>query len=117
MRVEERKGEYKHVKAPLKDQGYRTVWSVVDDLIPSDNLQYYLVLLIALLFRVSMSANPYSGENTPPNFGDFECHRVWMEVTYNLPASQWYNDTPYSNSSYWPIDYPPLCAYTHYGMA
>lgn len=77
----------------------------------------YLVLLCALALRACVSLTPYSGEDTPPNFGDFECHRVWMEVTYNLPVNMWYNDTPYSNVSYWPMDYPPLCAYTHYAMA
>ncbi len=76
-----------------------------------------MIILSAVLIRACVGLTPYSGENTPPKFGDFECHRVWMEVTYNLPVSQWYNDTAYSNSSYWPIDYPPLCAYTHLGMA
>jgi len=76
-----------------------------------------LIILVAILLRTCLSLTPYSGENDPPKFGDFECHRTWMEVTYNLPIEKWYNDTIYSNSSYWPIDYPPLCAYTHLGMA
>ncbi len=40
-----------------------------------------------------------------------------MTVTYNLPLSMWYVDNEYMNISYWPMDYPPLCAYTHYLMA
>jgi alpha-1,3-glucosyltransferase len=76
-----------------------------------------LIILIAILLRASLSLTPYSGENDAPKYGDFECHRTWMEVTYNLPVGSWYNDTIYSNFSYWPIDYPPLCAYTHLGMA
>jgi alpha-1,3-glucosyltransferase len=89
----------------------------IEKYVASSTNQKYLIILVAILVRACVGLTPYSGENDPPKYGDFECHRVWMEVTYNLPVSMWYNDTPYSNSTYWPIDYPPLCAYTHLAMA
>ena len=76
-----------------------------------------LVYLILILIRSSIALGPYSGQENAPFYGDFECHRMWMVVTHNLPPSQWYIDNPYMNSTYWPLDYPPLCAYTHWLMA
>ena len=60
---------------------------------------------------------PYSGWNNAPKYGDFECHRHWMEVTHNLPIEKWYTESEHNNSTYWPIDYPPLCAYYHYAFS
>jgi len=34
-----------------------------------------------------------------------------MEITVNLPPSQWYQPSPYNDLSYWGLDYPPLSAY------
>lgn len=39
--------------------------------------------------------------------GDFEAQRHWMEITTNLPISQWY----FHDLEYWGLDYPPLTAY------
>lgn len=40
-------------------------------------------------------------------FGDYEAQRHWMEITTQLPVSQWYfHDLPW-----WGLDYPPLTAY------
>ena len=64
-----------------------------------------------------MGLSPYSGENMPPRFGDFECHRFWMEVMNTDPATTWYTDGHHMNTTYWPIDYPPLCAYSHWLMS
>ena len=75
------------------------------------------MILVILLARTIVGLSPYSGIDNKPNFGDFECHRVWMEVTHNLNTTQWYVDSQYSNINYWPMDYPPLCAYTHKFMA
>jgi hypothetical protein len=94
-----------------------TLQSLFEQTFPSDTVKLSFIILSALLLRVCVSLNYYSGEDTPPKYGDFECHRVWMQVTYNLDVSQWYSDTIYSNKTYWPMDYPPLCAYTHYLMA
>lgn len=40
-------------------------------------------------------------------FGDFEAQRHWMEMTANLPMSQWY----FHDLQWWGLDYPPLTAY------
>lgn len=39
--------------------------------------------------------------------GDYEAQRHWMEITINLPISQWY----FYDLEYWGLDYPPLTAY------
>ena len=39
---------------------------------------------------------------------------MWNEITYNLPVTMWYTDHQYMNTTYWPLDYPPLCAYAHW---
>ncbi|EQL00201.1 glycosyltransferase family 57 protein [Ophiocordyceps sinensis CO18] len=40
-------------------------------------------------------------------YGDYEAQRHWMEVTTNLPVSQWY----FHDLQWWGLDYPPLTAY------
>ncbi|KAK3089053.1 hypothetical protein FSP39_000461 [Pinctada imbricata] len=44
-------------------------------------------------------------------FGDYEAQRHWMEITYNLPVSQWYVNSTNNDLMYWGLDYPPLTAY------
>ena len=39
--------------------------------------------------------------------GDYEAQRHWMEITTNLPLSQWY----FHDLEWWGLDYPPLTAY------
>lgn len=39
--------------------------------------------------------------------GDYEAQRHWMEITTQLPVSQWY----FHDLEYWGLDYPPLTAY------
>lgn len=39
--------------------------------------------------------------------GDYEAQRHWMEITTNLPISQWY----FHDLQWWGLDYPPLTAY------
>lgn len=76
-----------------------------------------MILLIAVLIRSCVGLSPYSGEGIAPKFGDFECHRHWMETTFHYPLNKWYADGDHMNITYWPMDYPPLCAYTHWFMA
>ncbi|KAM7540544.1 hypothetical protein Aperf_G00000047173 [Anoplocephala perfoliata] len=45
------------------------------------------ILCAATLFH------PYSGMASPPMFGDYEAQRYWMEITVNLPISEWYLNT------------------------
>lgn len=39
--------------------------------------------------------------------GDYEAQRHWMEITTQLPISQWY----FHDLQWWGLDYPPLTAY------
>ncbi|XP_073104503.1 probable dolichyl pyrophosphate Man9GlcNAc2 alpha-1,3-glucosyltransferase isoform X2 [Elaeis guineensis] len=73
------------------------------------------VALFALLVRVMVSVGPYSGEGTPPKYGDYEAQRHWMEITLHTPASEWYRNTSANDLAYWGLDYPPLTAYQSLG--
>ena len=56
------------------------------------------------------------GVHDPPEFGDYEAQRHWMELTYNTPTEDWYRATPSNNLTYWRIDYPPMTAYHSWVM-
>ncbi|RWA12983.1 hypothetical protein EKO27_g2137 [Xylaria grammica] len=66
-----------------------------------------LVLMVAGLFRWAAGLWGYSGLHKPPMFGDYEAQRHWMEITTQLPVSQWY----FHDLQWWGLDYPPLTAY------
>ncbi|KAI0818332.1 ALG8 glycosyltransferase family ALG6, partial [Xylaria sp. FL0064] len=66
-----------------------------------------LVLMAAGLFRWAAGLWGYSGFHKPPMFGDYEAQRHWMEITTQLPISQWY----FHDLQWWGLDYPPLTAY------
>ncbi|KAJ6649841.1 putative dolichyl pyrophosphate Man9GlcNAc2 alpha-1,3-glucosyltransferase [Pseudolycoriella hygida] len=70
-----------------------------------------LAVSIGMLIRSIISLHPYSGQNTPPMYGDFEAQRHWQEVVVNLPISDWYRNTSDNDLMYWGLDYPPLSAY------
>ncbi|KAF8123074.1 glucosyltransferase [Mycena galopus ATCC 62051] len=65
------------------------------------------VLLTATCIKFSTSLGSYSGQRTPPMFGDYEAQRHWMELTIHLPIRRWYT----YDLQYWGLDYPPLTAY------
>ncbi|KAH7326300.1 glycosyltransferase family 57 protein [Stachybotrys elegans] len=66
-----------------------------------------LILMVVGLFRWAAGLWGYSGFQKPPMFGDYEAQRHWMEVTTQLPVSQWY----FHDLQWWGLDYPPLTAY------
>lgn len=74
----------------------------------------YLTILLALLIRWCIALHSYSGEKTPPKYGDYEAQRHWMEITHNLDVRDWYKNTVDNNLAYWGLDYPPLTAYHSY---
>ncbi len=73
-----------------------------------------LLCFVALCLRAATSLFPYSGEGTPPLYGDFEAQRHWMEISRNLPAREWYYHSEKNNLTYWGLDYPPLSGYVSY---
>ncbi|KAL0083249.1 ALG6, ALG8 glycosyltransferase family-domain-containing protein [Phycomyces blakesleeanus] len=64
-------------------------------------------LLFGSLVRWAVALHPYSGQNTPPQYGDYEAQRHWMELTINLPTKDWYTH----DLTWWGLDYPPLTAF------
>jgi alpha-1,3-glucosyltransferase len=74
-------------------------------------LLWVLLYVLALLIRVLVGLHGHSGLGQPPMFGDFEAQRHWLEVTANLPLSDWYRNTADNDLLYWGLDYPPLTAY------
>uniref|UniRef100_A0A8D8M0W9 Alpha-1,3-glucosyltransferase n=1 Tax=Cacopsylla melanoneura TaxID=428564 RepID=A0A8D8M0W9_9HEMI len=76
--------------------------------LPHSNL---MLVLVGLLLRWLTGLHSYSGQGSPPMFGDFEAQRHWMEITLNLPVDTWYFNTTENNLLYWGLDYPPLTAY------
>ncbi|XP_054161482.1 dolichyl pyrophosphate Man9GlcNAc2 alpha-1,3-glucosyltransferase-like isoform X2 [Oppia nitens] len=78
-----------------------------------DNVWYFGNLL-AVLLRWMTGQHSYSGESSPPMFGDYEAQRHWMEVTVNLETNQWYTNSTDNDLLYWGLDYPPLTAYHSY---
>ena len=70
--------------------------------------------LISILIKIFVGMFGYSGENSPPKFGDFEAQRHWMELTIYLPVSEWYTNSRSNRIDYWPMDYPPITGYHSY---
>ncbi|KAL0221434.1 hypothetical protein RCL1_001288 [Eukaryota sp. TZLM3-RCL] len=81
--------------------------------------KFFLVsclILLSLSVRILIGFGPFSGHNSPPIYGDFEAQRHWLEITVNLPLSQWYVNSTDNDLNYWGLDYPPLTAYHSYIM-
>ncbi|KAI5962891.1 ALG6 [Candida theae] len=67
----------------------------------------YILILSSIILRTVVGLGGHSGYRKPPMHGDFEAQRHWMELTINLPTSEWY----FFDLQYWGLDYPPLTAY------
>ncbi|EIW81432.1 glycosyltransferase family 57 protein [Coniophora puteana RWD-64-598 SS2] len=61
----------------------------------------------SFLVKWCIGLGSYSGQGTPPMYGDYEAQRHWMELTIHLPPRKWYT----YDLQYWGLDYPPLTAY------
>jgi len=72
---------------------------------------FMCVVSFGIFVRTCISYHPHSGQGVPPMFGDYEAQRHWMEITTNLPVSDWYRNTTDNDLQYWGLDYPPLTAY------
>ncbi|CAJ0577886.1 unnamed protein product, partial [Mesorhabditis spiculigera] len=85
---------------------------------PKESILGEILLLVSILLFVqfALTSGGHSGYRKPPMHGDFEAQRHWMEITWNLPVSQWYVQTPDNDLQYWGLDYPPLTAYHSYLM-
>jgi alpha-1,3-glucosyltransferase len=59
------------------------------------------ICLFAVFVRYCVSTNSYSGRGSKPMFGDYEAQRHWMEITVNLPVSQWYRNSTQNDLLYW----------------
>ena len=105
--MEKRKG----IKA-LKDEDLDNNWWWL--VCRGTAASFLSICVFAILVRVAVSIHPYSGAGKPPKYGDFEAQRHWMEITLNLPASEWYRNSTTNDLSYWGLDYPPLTAYQSY---
>ena len=64
-------------------------------------------ILAAAWIKWCIGLGSYSGQSTPPMYGDYEAQRHWMELTIHLPIQEWYK----FDLQYWGLDYPPLTAY------
>ncbi|KAH8244129.1 hypothetical protein KR026_000123 [Drosophila bipectinata] len=73
-------------------------------------------VFLGLAVRSIISLHSYSGQNSPPMYGDYEAQRHWQEVTVNLDVGEWYTNSSNNDLLYWGLDYPPLTAYHSYLM-
>ena len=68
-----------------------------------------LILAISITVRAAIGLGPFSGQANTPEvakdkemavpWGDFECHRMWIEITTNLNTTDWYEDTKWNNKT------------------
>lgn len=79
----------------------------------------FAVIALAMAVRSAVGLWSYSGQATPPKFGDFEAQRHWMEITLHMEPGQWYVNSTENDLSWWGLDYPPAAAYAalFYGKA
>ncbi|KAK6455113.1 glycosyl transferase [Scheffersomyces xylosifermentans] len=64
-----------------------------------NNYSLFNIWVISLTLKVLLAVGYHST--------DFDVHRNWLAITYNLPLSKWYIE----KTSQWTLDYPPYFAY------
>ena len=79
-------------------------------------IDIFSIVCAGIALRAIISLHSYSGEKTPPRYGDFEAQRHWQEITTKTPVALWYTNTTDNDLQYWGLDYPPLTAYHSYGL-
>ncbi|KAL0235597.1 hypothetical protein GEMRC1_002179 [Eukaryota sp. GEM-RC1] len=77
-------------------------------------LVFASICLLSISLKFMIGFGSFSGHDNPPIYGDFEAQRHWMEITVNLPISEWYTNSSLNDLNYWGLDYPPLTAYHSY---
>ncbi|KAI3982639.1 hypothetical protein MKX01_031378 [Papaver californicum] len=105
--------ENKKTKKSTKDSNDNGCWLLNGRI----SLTFSCITVFALFVRVMVSLNSYSGAGDAPKYGDYKAQRHWMEVTLNIPAKQWYQNSTVNDLTYWGLDYPPLTAYQSYAHA
>ncbi|KAI3939951.1 hypothetical protein MKW98_029727 [Papaver atlanticum] len=105
--------ETKKSKKSTKDYNGDGCWLLSGSM----HLAFGCTAVFALLVRVIVSLNSYSGAGDAPKYGDYEAQRHWMEITLNIPAKKWYQNSTVNDLTYWGLDYPPLTAYQSYAHA
>ncbi|CAJ0601258.1 unnamed protein product [Cylicocyclus nassatus] len=105
-----------YVNANKKDDDKTSTVPAVRDSSGIDWLFIFFILSLVATVQAILAVGSYSGEGKPPMFGDFEAQRHWMEITYHLPAREWYLNGTDNDLLYWGLDYPPLTAYHSYVM-
>ncbi|KAI0304350.1 ALG6, ALG8 glycosyltransferase family-domain-containing protein [Multifurca ochricompacta] len=91
----------------LQEQGFGRQWL---RWMHKNGIKHWVLpctLLASALVRWCIGLGSYSGQGTPPMFGDYEAQRHWMELTNHLSVREWYS----YDLQYWGLDYPPLTAY------
>ncbi len=76
---------------------------------------FWFIVGFSVLVRLLVGLGGYSGENDPPNYGDFEAQRNWMSLTYHRPAHSWYHEP--LPQPWWRLDYPPIAGHVSYAFA
>lgn len=119
LHVAEKCGEFMNQYLAFSDDSHGKSWSPLWKFFcyakgrQTTTATSLFLLAVAILMRYGIALAGYSGEHNPPEYGDFEVHRHWMELGVSLPPSDWYQESE-KEYAYKGVDYPPFCMYVHY---